>query len=248
MNRLVHCVATFMNEGHIHVPQLIGAAGISSARTVLKRMDDQPYQSGRMAHRMLRPKGEDFMDLAPLLFHSGLIAIADAILGSQCRISMIEFGVTDPEDPEQRGPGDPHAFGYFYLGNMGAHRDGGWIEDDLSIDNPPMLTFKAAIWLDDVALHGGNLLLYPGTHKLSPQDIRKLDLERAPQQAIVARAGDVTFFDRRLLHSRTWNQSRSTRRVVFAEFSVPWIRRKQDWHLTSKHLEGLSEMQTRLIS
>jgi len=241
-------VAAFGNAGYAHVPGLIEPPLIAQTRSVLERMDAQTDAASRAAHRMLRPKGDDFLALAPLFSHGGLVAFADAAHGTRCQVSMVEFGITPPEDMSRRGPGDPHALGYFYLGNMGAHRDGGWVEDDLSIAHPPMLTFKAAIWLDDVPINGGNLLLYPGTHRLPPQGIRDLaDLGSVPQEAIVARAGDVTFFDRRLLHSRTWNRGVVTRLVTFVEFSVPWIRRKQDWLLSPEHLQGLSDLQARLI-
>ncbi|CAJ0817783.1 phytanoyl-CoA dioxygenase family protein [Ralstonia flaminis] len=228
---LSQSLVAFSNDGYVHIPNLIDAALIGQARLAQERMDAKLEANHRATHHMHRPKGNDFLDLAPLYSHAGLVAFADAILGEPCSISMVEFGVTPPEDMNSRGPGDPHTFGYFYLGNMGAHRDGGWIEEDLCVEHPPMLTFKAAIWLDDVPAEGGNLLLYPGTHRMSPQAIRRLDLEVAPQHAVVARAGDVTLFDRRLLHSRTWNRGTATRLVMFVEFSVPWIRRKQDWQL-----------------
>lgn len=233
-NSISQGFAAFSNDGYAHIPQLIDPAVAALGRAVLERMDARLDARHRAVHRMHRPKANDFLDLAPLYSHNELLTFANAILGEQYRISMVEFGITPPEDTECRGQGDPHRFGYFYVGNMGAHRDGGWIEDDLRIEHPPMLTFKAAIWLDDVPAGGGNLLLYPGTHQLSPLAIRCIDLAEAPQRAIVARAGDVTLFDRRLLHSRTWNSGTTTRLVMFVEFSVPWIRRKQDWQLPAE--------------
>jgi len=117
--------------------------------------------------------------------------------------------------------------GFDPTSGVGVHRDGAWIERDLGVLLPPRLTLKAAVWLSEVGRSQGNLRLFPFSHALDRATIGTLDLAPSNYYDVLADAGDVTFFDRRTLHTRTWNDSSNERVAVFIEYSVTWLRRKQ---------------------
>ena len=156
-----------------------------------------------------------------------LLKMGGLPLKAKHKVSLIELAVTAPENNVAGDDGSLFKFGFCKANGIGVHRDGGWIDRDLNIDFPPMLTLKAAIWLTDISSSQGNMRVFDGSHAMSTNDIQELNINKAIYTDITANVGDVTFFDRRLLHTRTWNRSGCTRKVLFVEYSVTWIKRKQ---------------------
>jgi len=132
-------------------------------------------------------------------------------------------------------------FGYDPVTGVGVHRDGAWLDKDLGLLLPPMLTLKAAIWLSDVRIGDGNLRVFPGTHILDTATLKTLNPTKIKFHEVEARAGDATFFDRRIFHTRTWNRSVNRRLMVFIEFSVTWLRRKQNFYVSDMMKDNMHE-------
>jgi ectoine hydroxylase len=102
------------------------------------------------------------------------------------------------------------------------HEDGGRQTADL--DYRARLSAKLGFWLSDCDEPGmGNLEVIPGSNHWTEF------LPRTPGQTpegaiqVLAKAGDVTLFERRIWHGRSTNLSDRTRMVVFFGYSPRWI-------------------------
>jgi len=102
------------------------------------------------------------------------------------------------------------------------HEDGGRQTADL--DYRARLSAKLGYWLSDCDEPGmGNLEVIPGSNHWTEF------LPRTPGQTpegaiqVLAKAGDVTLFERRIWHGRSTNLSERTRMVVFFGYSPRWI-------------------------
>jgi len=106
------------------------------------------------------------------------------------------------------------------------HEDGGRQTADL--DFRARLSVKLGWWLSDCDEEGyGNLEVIPGSnHWTEP-------LPRTPGQTpagaipVLAKAGDVTLFERRIWHGRGTNTSDRTRAVVFYGYSPRWVSQRE---------------------
>jgi hypothetical protein len=107
----------------------------------------------------------------------------------------------------------------------GWHQDGGRPVPEMERPHP-RLSLKVSYWLSDVSQPDrGALRIVPGSHKLDappPQSAPDGD----PDGAIEVRVtpGTAVLFDRRLWHSRGWNYSDVTRKVLFMGYSYRWLR------------------------
>ena len=102
------------------------------------------------------------------------------------------------------------------------HEDGGRQTADL--DYRARLSAKLGWWLSDCDEPGlGNLMVIPGQPPLDRA--ASAHPGRGPEGAIevLAKAGDVTLFERRIWHGRSTNLSDRTRMVVFYGYSPRWI-------------------------
>ena len=96
---------------------------------------------------------------------------------------------------------------------------------------PPRVSLKAAFYLTDVEEGGGPTWIVPGSHRLNPEQYRRLVPGNGVGQPIgaipiLAKAGDVLIFDRRLRHAATANWSSKTRKAYFVGFAYRWLKPK----------------------
>ncbi len=116
------------------------------------------------------------------------------------------------------------------------HQDGGRPVPEMERPHP-RLSLKVSYWLSDV-LHrdNGAMRIVPGSHKLDtrpPQSASDSEPEGAKE--LLVKRGTAVLFDRRLWHSRGWNFSDVTRKVLFMGYSYRWLR-GLDYNLMPREL------------
>ena len=105
------------------------------------------------------------------------------------------------------------------------HQDGGRPVPEMERPHP-RLSLKISYWLSDTTIpHCGAMRLIPGSHKFN-EPPPKSDPDGDPDNAIdlKVKPGTAVLFDRRLWHSRGYNYSTVTRKVMFLGYSYRWLR------------------------
>jgi ectoine hydroxylase len=134
------------------------------------------------------------------------------------------------------------------------HQDGGRQNREIETDPRPRLSVKLAFWLSDLSEPGrGNLKVVPGSHRTNwipgppRRDVEWPDPDGAIE--VIANAGDVVLFDRRLWHARSDNYSPYTRKAMFFGYTFRWIAiRDENETVWSGDLAGrLSPVQRQLL-
>ncbi|MBP0714300.1 phytanoyl-CoA dioxygenase family protein [Burkholderia sola] len=216
-------------NGFVHCRGVLTDELVLSIRAHAQRCVEAVNRTG--AHVVARPTGADVLGFSALLTRPELVRTARAALSPDVKMSLLEVVSTGREDGVVSSSDQLIALGYDASTGVGVHRDGAWIERDLAMASTPRLTLKAAVWLSNVEKGGANLRLFPRTHALDRSVVETLDPATLEFFDVEAEAGDVTFFDRRTLHTRTWNHSNRERLVVFVEYSVTWLCRKQPFRV-----------------
>ena len=128
--------------------------------------------------------------------------------------------VTPPRPPEvDRKPPEP----------LGWHQDSGRVNREMECQPRPRLSLKIVYWLSDCSEPGrGNFYIVPGSH--IRDRIERPSDGSLPQDAMLvcAKPGDAVFFDRRLWHARSENDSHITRKGLFYGYGYRWLRSKDD--------------------
>ncbi|ROO52678.1 ectoine hydroxylase-related dioxygenase (phytanoyl-CoA dioxygenase family) [Micromonospora sp. Llam0] len=126
------------------------------------------------------------------------------------------------------------------------HRDGGRINDELGSHPQPRLSLKVGVFLTDLDKPGmGNMALIPGSH-LRSEPLPLNGTEPANSRQILARAGDIIVFDRRVVHSSSPNFSNHARMVLFYGYGYRWLRPRDDMTV-SMYLEAASSVRRQLL-
>ena len=121
---------------------------------------------------------------------------------------------------------------------LGWHQDSGRVNAEIESHPRPRLSLKVAYFLSDASAAGrGNFWVIPGSHLDDTLERPAIGIGQ-PKGAIpvLAKPGDVVFFDRRLWHTASPNWSDVTRKVLFYGYGYRWIRTKDDmtvqslWH------------------
>jgi ectoine hydroxylase-related dioxygenase (phytanoyl-CoA dioxygenase family) len=194
-----------------------------------------------VAQHVFQPTDSVLLHFEPLFTDTRLLEFAHKALRSKIKVSLLEYVQTPTEG--SRYDHETIGHGWNRDTRIGIHRDGAWIDRDVGVVNPPMLSLKVAIWCSDVSIGDGNLRVWPRSHLFAAAR----DFQAHEHVDIQAQAGDVTWFDRRIFHSRTHNLGNKTRRVVFLEFSVTWIKRKQNFQVNIGTLKMLSPIGHQLL-
>ena len=112
---------------------------------------------------------------------------------------------------------------------LGWHQDSGRVNLEIESTPRPRLSLKIAYWLSDCSQSGrGNFYILPDSHLKN--NIEKPTDGTLPKGAmcILAKPGDAVFFDRRLWHARSENDSSITRKALFYGYGYRWLRSKDD--------------------
>lgn len=130
------------------------------------------------------------------------------------------------------------------------HQDSDGIERDLGLPVAPRFSVKAGFYLTDAREAGcGNTWAVPGSHKRAGKDeagVAKEALHHDQGVPILASAGDVLLFDRRLWHGGSANATPNTRHAVFIGYAFRWLRPRFDT-LLPNGIEGQSLLRQQLL-
>jgi ectoine hydroxylase-related dioxygenase (phytanoyl-CoA dioxygenase family) len=126
------------------------------------------------------------------------------------------------------------------------HRDGGNINAEAGPHPQPRLSLKAGVFLTDVARPGGgNMAVVPGSH-LREQPLPANGADHPSGRQILAGAGDVVVFDRRIIHSSSPNLSSQARMVLFYGYGYRWLRPRDDMTVT-RYLDRAGPVRRQLL-
>lgn len=215
--------AAFDRDGYLLLPSVLDPAEVADHVGALdalyaRRVRDGSCAGGDPLHELGAVRS--CPSLAPLLDRPRVLGPVCSLLGWNVHVYHSHVDV----HPPVRRAG-AYRFGW--------HQDGGRQNRELETDPRPRLSVKAVYWLSDVSRPGrGNLRLVPGSHTANRidgpprRDVHWPDPPGAID--VVAGAGDVVLFDRRVWHARSENRSTVTRKAVFFGYTYRWIRGRDE--------------------
>lgn len=230
---LEHCLTQderrqFEQNGYFIVPDALPSPLVRDLAAVVDRLDlryrqDHGIDSRKMIH-ILDFIGRDDLFLRlldwPLTFPK-----VWGILGWNIQLYHTDMIITPPQRirPRQKS-------------RLEWHQDSGRLNLELEGDPRPRVSLKIGFFLTDTSQPGcGNFTIVPGSHR---RNRLKLPDEGAsdPGDALTVCVppGTAVFFDRRLWHSGSPNDSDRTRKVLFYGYSYRWLRPRDD--MTVEHV------------
>ena len=222
---LEHCATekqlkAFNDEGYLIVEDAISAEMVDALEEVADRLDaEERAKTGLAPHELLskfRTVIEDDI-LLELLDNKKVFPLLWDILGWNIQLYISHLIMYPPEPPDK-----PRV-------RKGAHwhQDGGRPVPEMERPHP-RLSLKVSYWLSDVTdRDNGAMRIVPCSHKLDTRPPnRDDDPDGDPEGAIdlTVKRGTAVLFDRRMWHSRGWNFSDKTRKVLFMGYSYRWLR------------------------
>lgn len=211
-------LTAFNEQGYLVVDEALPSELVRRLNVVVDRIDAAEREArGLAAHATMakfRTIVEDDLFLELLDYPTTFPLVCD-ILGWNIQHYISHLIMYPPEPPGAER----------VTKGAGWHQDGGRPVPEMERPHP-RLSLKVAFWLSDVTEPDrGALRVIPGSHKLDERPPRS-DEDGDPDGAIhvLAKPGTAVLFDRRLWHSRGWNYSDVTRKVLFLGYSYRWLR------------------------
>ena len=208
----------FNDTGYLVVEDAISPEMVDALEVVADRVDaEERAKTGLAPHKLLskfRTVIEDDI-LLELLDNKKVFPLLWDILGWNIQLYISHLIMYPPEPPDT--PRVTKAAHW--------HQDGGRPVPEMERPHP-RLSLKVSYWLTDVTHRdNGAMRLIPGSHKLDVLPPRS-DPDDDPEDAmdLLVKRGTAVLFDRRMWHSRGWNFSDVTRKVLFMGYSYRWLR------------------------
>lgn len=208
----------FNDTGYLVVEDAISQEMVDALERVADRIDaEERAKTGLAPHKLLskfRTVIEDDL-LLELLDTKKVFPLLWDILGWNIQLYISHLIMYPPEPPDK-----PRV-------NKAAHwhQDGGRPIPEMERPHP-RLSLKVSYWLTDVTHRdNGAMRLIPRSHKLDtlpPPSEPDSDPDGAMD--LLVKRGTAVLFDRRMWHSRGWNFSDVTRKVLFMGYSYRWLR------------------------
>ncbi len=236
-------LTTFNDTGYLIVEDAISAEMTDGLEAVADRIDaEERAKTGIEPHTLLskfRAVSEDDL-LLELLDTKKVFPLLWDILGWNIQLYISHLIMYPPEPPDT--PRVSRAAHW--------HQDGGRPVPEMERPHP-RLSLKVSYWLSDVVdRDNGAMRLIPGSHTL---DTRPPNSENDPDgdpegaMDLLVKRGTAVLFDRRMWHSRGWNFSDVTRKVLFMGYSYRWLRGLDYNLMPSALLEKCSPIRRQLL-
>ncbi len=146
--------------------------------------------------------------------------------------------ITPPRPEISRGKSAP----------LGWHQDSGRVNIEIESSPRPRLSIKVVYWLSDCSETGrGNLYMIPGSHLL---DTLELPVDGSPPEGAIpmcCKPGAAVFFDRRIWHARSENESAITRKGLFYGYGYRWLRSKDDMTIPEEMFDRADPIRQQLL-
>lgn len=160
------------------------------------------------------------------------------ILGWNIYSYHSHFIITPPRPTELHGKNGP----------LGWHQDSGRVNIEIESSPRPRLSIKVVYWLSDCSETGrGNFYVIPGSHLWDKFEKPKDGSLPESATPICCKPGDAVFFDRRLWHARSENDSTITRKGLFYGYSYRWLRSKDDMTIPKKMFKQNDPIRQQLL-
>ena len=210
----------FNDTGYLIVENAISPEMVDALEEVADRLDaEERAKTGLAPHKLLskfRTVIEDDL-LLELLDNKKVFPLLWDILGWNIQLYISHLIIYPPEPPDT--PRVTKAAHW--------HQDGGRPVPEMERPHP-RLSLKVSYWLTDVTHRdNGAMRIVPCSHKLDTRPPNSDDdPDDDPEGAIdlIVKRGTAVLFDRRMWHSRGWNFSDVTRKVLFMGYSYRWLR------------------------
>ena len=210
----------FNDTGYLIVEDAISPEMVDALEEVADRLDtEERAKTGLAPHKLLskfRTVIEDDI-LLELLDNKKVFPLLWDILGWNIQLYISHLIMYPPEPPDT--PRVTKAAHW--------HQDGGRPVPEMERPHP-RLSLKVSYWLTDVTdRDNGAMRIVPCSHKLDTRPPNSdNDPDGDPEGAIdlLVKRGTAVLFDRRMWHSRGWNFSDVTRKVLFMGYSYRWLR------------------------
>ena len=210
----------FNDTGYLIVEDAISPEMVDVLEEVADRLDaEERAKTGLAPHKLLskfRTVVEDDL-LLELLDNKKVFPLLWDILGWNIQLYISHLIMYPPESPDT--PRVTKAAHW--------HQDGGRPVPEMERPHP-RLSLKVSYWLTDVTHRdNGAMRLIPGSHKLDtrpPNSDNDPDGDPEGAMDLLVKRGTAVLFDRRMWHSRGWNFSDVTRKVLFMGYSYRWLR------------------------
>ena len=176
--------------------------------------------------------------LVDLLDHPKTFPSVWSIMGWNIYLYHSHVGVKSQEAPESEATKVPFGF----------HLDSDRVNRDLEMPSRPRISPKIGYFLNDVSEEcGRNFCVVPG--RPLEDDIQKYE-DRNPKGAITVcvNRGDALFFDRRLWHARSYNNTPIVRKALFYGYGYRWIRTKDDKTIRPDLFTGCDPVRFQLLA
>ena len=231
----------FNDTGYLIVENAISTEMVDALEKVADQIDaEERAKNGLASHKLLskfRTVIEDEI-LLELLDNKKVFPLLWDILGwnIQLYISHLIMYPPEPIDTQRINKG------------AGWHQDGGRPIPEMERPHP-RLSLKVSYWLSDVTHRdNGAMRLIPSSHKLDVLPPRS-DPNDDPEGAmdLLVKRGTAVLFDRRMWHSRGWNFSNVTRKVLFMGYSYRWLRGLDYNLMPSEVLEKCDPIRRQLL-
>ena len=143
-------------------------------------------------------------------------------------------------------PGSPAELDEY--GHLRWHQDVGRVKVDIKSQPPPRLMLKVVYWLSDCSEpNRGNLYIIPGSHLIDTLDKSNDGSLPEGATAICCKPGDAAFFDGRLWHARSSNESEITRKGLFYGYGYRWLRPMDNMTIPPKIFNNSSPIRQQLM-
>ncbi len=210
----------FNDMGYLVVEDAISMEMVDALEEVADRVDaEERTKKGLAPHKLLskfRTVVEDDL-LLELLDNKKVFPLLWDILGWNIQLYISHLIMYPPEPLDT--PRVTKAAHW--------HQDGGRPVPEMERPHP-RLSLKVSYWLTDVTdRDNGAMRLIPGSHKLDtrpPNSDNNPDGDPEGAMDLLVKRGTAVLFDRRMWHSRGWNFSDVTRKVLFMGYSYRWLR------------------------
>jgi len=253
-------LARFARDGYVTLPGVLDRSEVAYLKDVVTGRTAQLRQRAG-AREEERALVLDFLSLDPrlaeLIDDPRIIPLVAGILGANTFLYHTHWCVAPPL-ADLTFPSRQH---FLHTHNEDAsttaaidqpsdfwrwHRDGGLINEEAGPHPQPRLSLKVGVFLTDLRDPGmGNMALIPGSH-LRADPLPRHGTEPEGSRQVLADAGSIIVFDRRIVHSSSPNLSRQTRMVLFYGYAHRWLRPRDDMTVPA-YLDNASPVRRQLL-
>ena len=211
-------VNSMEQDGYTYFPGALSAAEVAELRKAMDRLTPLDESYDRMTSStgvFLNKHINNAFNRDPIFLRyldiSGVIELAEAVVGDDCHVIAMTAWITGPGRPDQE-----------------LHCD--WLPVELPeevLADPrvrvPVFITTAHVYLDDMYEELGPTKFAPGSHKSGRRPNGETMWKGAGEQSVLCGAGDVVMFRSEVWHRGSANTSDQPRYLLQVTYAQRWI-------------------------